>query len=73
MPCANLDRVDRRYRKRYDVSLVGNLGELERNGMKGFIEAQGAKYKCPACGDVICVHDGKCYVCNYVAVQPEKC
>jgi len=67
MPCANLDRLDRRYRERYGMSMVGNLRELKQNGMQSFITAQSTKYKCPACGDVISVHDGKCYACNYVA------
>jgi Protein of unknown function (DUF3795) len=72
MPCANVDRVDRRYRARYNTSLVGNLRELEENGIQGFINTQAAKFKCPTCGDVISVHDGKCYVCRHVTKQPEK-
>ncbi len=36
MPCANVDRVDRRYRARYDTSLVGNLREIEEKGMQAF-------------------------------------
>jgi predicted RNA-binding Zn-ribbon protein involved in translation (DUF1610 family) len=64
MPCSKLERLDKRYRERYGMSMVSNLRELEQNGMKSFIEAQTAKYKCPACGDVISVHDGKCYVCS---------
>jgi hypothetical protein len=64
MPCANLDRVDRRYRLRYAMSMVSNLRELEEKGMESFLKTQAAKYKCPVCGDVTSVHDGKCYVCN---------
>jgi hypothetical protein len=64
MPCSNLDRVDRRYRTRYSASLVGNLREIEEKGVEGFLKSQAAKYTCPECGDVISVHDGKCYVCN---------
>ncbi len=72
MPCANVDRVDRRYRARYDTSLVGNLREIEENGMQAFLEAQTARFKCPACGDIVSVHDGKCYTCQHVTKQPEK-
>jgi len=66
MPCSNLDRLDRRYRERYGMSMVGNLRELEENGMNSFLKSQEAKYKCPECGDVISVHDGKCYACQRV-------
>ena len=64
MPCENLDRIDRRYRKRYDMSMVENLKELKEKGMKKFLESQVEKFKCSKCGDVISVHDGKCYACE---------
>ena len=64
MPCENLDRLDRRYRKRYDMSMVENLRELKK-GMKQFLKSQEEKYECPECGDVISVHDGKCYACEH--------
>jgi len=66
MPCENLDRVDRRYRKRYDMSMVENLKELKEKGMKKFLKNQKEKYECPECGDVISVHDRKCYSCGHV-------
>jgi hypothetical protein len=66
MPCKNLDRVDRRYRTRYNMSMVENLKELEEKGMKEFLRNQQRKYECPACGDVISVHDKKCYSCSHV-------
>ncbi len=72
MPCANVDRVDRRYRARYDTSLVGTLREIEEKGMQAFLEAQAARFKCPACGDVVSVHDGKCYACQHVIKQLER-
>jgi len=66
MPCENLDRLDRRYRKRYGMSMVENLQELKEKGMKKFLEIQESRYECPECGDVISVHDGKCYECGHV-------
>jgi len=65
MPCENLDRVDRRYRKHYDMSMVENLRELKERGMEEFLRIQREKCKCPNCGDVVSVHDGKCYACGY--------
>ena len=66
MPCKNLDRADRRYRKRYDMSMVENLRELKERGIEEFLRIQREKYKCPECGDVVSVHDGKCYACGHV-------
>lgn len=70
MPCSNLDRVDRRYREHYGISLVGNLREIEENGLEAFLKSQEAKYKCPECGDVISVHDRKCYLCRRLTEVP---
>jgi hypothetical protein len=65
MPCKNLDRIDRRYRERYGASLVGNLRMIEERGVEEFLRAQREKYECPECGDVVSIHDGKCYACGY--------
>jgi len=65
LPCKNLDRVDRRYRKRYDMSMVENLTEMKEKGIEEFLRIQREKYKCPRCGNVVSVHDGKCYACGY--------
>jgi hypothetical protein len=65
VPCENVDRVDRRYRARYDMSMVENLKTIKAKGMIEFLKSQAEKYSCPNCGDVICVHDGKCYSCGY--------
>ena len=65
MPCKNLDRLDRRYRERYGMSMVENLKMLKAKGMDEFLKNQTEKHCCPSCGDVVCVHDGKCYSCGY--------
>jgi hypothetical protein len=66
MPCKNLDHLDRRYRERYSMSMVENLKLLKAKGMDGFLKSQAEKHRCPSCGDVVCVHDGKCYSCGYI-------
>ena len=50
MPCESLDRLDRRYKKRYNMSMVENLKALKEKGMQSFLEVQEEKYKCPKCG-----------------------
>jgi hypothetical protein len=64
MPCENLDRLDRRYRKRHGMSMVENLQEIKAKGIPAFLRSQETKYTCPKCGDVVSVHDGKCYACG---------
>ena len=65
MPCNNLDHLDRRYRKRYSMSMVENLKIIKAQGIEEFLKSQAERYTCSNCGDVVCVHDGKCYSCGY--------
>jgi hypothetical protein len=67
MPCRRLDNLDQHYQERYGMSMVENLKEIKEKGMTEFLKGQEAKYHCPSCGDVISIHDGKCYACGYAA------
>ena len=69
IPCENLDRLDMRYRRRYYMSIVENLKELKEKGMKKFLKNQEKIYGCPKCGDVVSVHNRKCYSCGNVLVS----
>ena len=64
-PCDNLRRLDERYRKKYDTSLIGNLLEIRDKGLESFITVQLERYTCPECGETICMHTYKCYNCGY--------
>jgi hypothetical protein len=66
VPCKNLAHLDKRYRERYDMSMVENLQTINAKGIEGFLDEQVQKYTCPSCGGVVSVHDGKCYSCGYV-------
>jgi len=48
------------------MSMVENLDEIKSEGLDEFLVSQQEKYRCPNCGDVVCVHDGKCYSCGYI-------
>ena len=50
----------------FDMSTIDNLKDIKENGMDSFLQKQEEKYKCPKCGGVICVHNGKCYSCYTV-------
>ena len=64
MPCPNLNRLDRRYRERYGMSMVENLKEIQAKGVPAFLRSQETNYACQNCGDTVSVHDGKCYSCG---------
>jgi len=68
-PCEQLQKLDKKYRKRYDMSMIKNLEYIRDNGMKKFLRKQEKKYQCPECGGVICVHDRKCYSCNSIILE----
>jgi predicted RNA-binding Zn-ribbon protein involved in translation (DUF1610 family) len=53
------------------MSMVENQKEIQSKGMDEFLKHQAEKYRCPSCGDIVCVHDGKCYGCNYKAEKSD--
>ena len=68
-PCRRLETLDRRYRTNYSASLIENLRQVKGKGLTPFLREQEARYRCPTCGGVICIHDGVCYDC-YVKQHP---
>jgi uncharacterized Zn finger protein len=63
-PCANLKKLDKRYRTKYNMSMIENLENIKKLGLENFIENKTARWLCPACGGTICVHKGYCYNCK---------
>ena len=63
-PCTRLKTLDKRYRTKYNMSMIENLESIKENGMNKFLLQQEDQYKCQICGDVICVHNGRCYSCD---------
>lgn len=72
MPCERLTHLDEHYRARYGLSMIENQKMIKEKGMDEFLKSQTEKYRCPSCGDVVSVHDGKCYACGYQAGKPIK-
>ena len=68
-PCGRIKTLDKRYRTRYGMSMVENLKEIEKEGMEKFLRKQREKYKCPECGDVVSVHNVKCYSCGFTRTE----
>lgn len=70
MPCERLTKLDTYYRSRYSMSMIENQKLMKEKGMTAFLKDQIEKYQCPKCGDVVSVHDSKCYACGYKGEKP---
>jgi len=46
------------------MRMIENLEYIRKNGVSKVIERKITRWKCPKCGGVICVHNGKCYNCG---------
>jgi len=63
-PCERLQRLDRRFRKQYYLSVIDTLLRIRDVGVERFLEAQREQWRCPQCGGVLCVQTGTCTVCG---------
>jgi len=72
MPCQRLTKLDAHYGARYSMSMIENLQLIKEKGIDELLRSQAEAYRCPSCGDVVSVHDGKCYVCGYQEKKPIK-
>ncbi len=63
-PCDNLKHLDKRYRTKYDMSMIENLGNIKNFGMKKFLKNEDIRWTCSRCKGTICVHKGYCIDCG---------
>jgi len=63
-PCENLEKIDRYYRQKYGSGVIENFVFIKTHGMVAFLKSEKEKWKCPACGGVLCIHTERCYACN---------
>ena len=63
-PCAILMHLDKRYRTRYHMSMIENLGTIKNLGINRFLKIEKGKWTCSKCGGIICVHKGHCSNCG---------
>jgi hypothetical protein len=63
-PCDNLKHLDTRYRTKYDMSMIENLGNIRDDGIRKFIKNEDVRWACTNCGGTICVHKGFCIECG---------
>jgi hypothetical protein len=63
-PCDNLKHLDKRYRTKYNMSMIKNLESIKKLGIRKFIRNEKLKWACIECGGIICVHKGYCVDCG---------
>ena len=69
IPCTRLKNLDKRYKKKYHMSMLENQDFIKKNGMKAFLEKEKKKWKCPKCGGIIICHGGMCLTCGFVKFE----
>jgi len=63
-PCARLKRLDYRYRRKYNMSMIANNTMMKEKGLEAFLKSERDKWACPDCGDIMCTHMHMCLECN---------
>ena len=65
-PCEEILEKETRYGSQYPVkeSPMENLKMIRKNGMEEFLALEHEKWSCKKCGEIICVHTGKCSGCE---------
>ncbi len=52
-PCDNLKHLDKRYRTKYNMSMVKNLENIKTFGIRTFLRTENKKWTCSECGGTI--------------------
>lgn len=63
-PCTRLKQLDKRYRTKYNMSMIENLQSIKEKGVKDFIKQENTKWECSKCKGLICIHRGYCLNCK---------
>ena len=65
-PCSRVKKLDKRYKKSYNLSVVENLDRIKAVGLDRFISEQEQNWSCSNCGEVLCMHKPECGNCGKV-------
>jgi len=63
-PCTRLKQLDKRYRTKYQMSMIDNLHMIKEVGLHKFVLAQDDQWRCDQCGSLLSVHRSYCLVCH---------
>ncbi len=63
-PCESLKRLDKRYKTKYNMSMIENLNYIKEKGITKFLQKEEKKWKCQTCNEFVCCHSGMCLNCH---------
>lgn len=63
-PCARLKQLDKRYRGKYNMSMIENLESIKTTGLNEFLGNEKARWSCSKCQTLLCVHREHCLNCQ---------
>jgi hypothetical protein len=63
-PCDKLKHLDKRYRTKYNMSMIENLEYIMDYGIRKFLKNEDVRWTCSRCAGTICVHKGICVECG---------
>lgn len=63
-PCRRLSQLDKRYRAKYQMSMLDNLAAIKKDGIRAFLKSERERWTCTACGGTINVHHYRCSACG---------
>ena len=63
-PCRRIRNLNTRYTTKYGESPIDNLRSLKANGVAEFLRRAEAQWRCPQCGQLLCVHRAACLNCG---------
>jgi hypothetical protein len=64
-PCDKLNHLDKRYRTNYGMSMIDNLVNIRKFGIRQFMRSEKERWTCPECGELLCVHKPQCLSCGH--------
>ncbi|PKM73712.1 MAG: hypothetical protein CVU91_01265 [Firmicutes bacterium HGW-Firmicutes-16] len=71
-PCKRLKALDKRYRTKYNMSMIENLIAIRDLGMEVFLRSQEEKWACQSCGGTVSCHTGLCARCDLEKMRVKK-
>ena len=68
-PCKRLKQLDKRYRTKYNMSMIENLENIKKLGLVQFEKNEHVRWLCKNCGGIICVHRKVCLACQKIEIR----
>ncbi len=63
-PCRRLKDLDKRYKTKYNMSMIENLEYIKQFGIDKFLQSEEVRWTCEECGDIVSVHHSVCNNCK---------